>query len=70
VRAQRRQFEDYSRDYPAILADILSRDERDSGRADAPMRRAEDADLLDTSDLTIGAAVQRAIALVEARHRP
>lgn len=70
VRAQRRQFEDYSRDYPAILADILSRDERDSGRADAPMRRAEDADLLDTSDLTIGAAVQRAIALVEARIRP
>lgn len=70
IRAQRRQLEDYSRDYPAILADILARDERDSGRADAPMRRAADADLLDTSDLTIGAAIQRAIALAEARYRP
>lgn len=70
VRARRRQLDDYSRDYPAILAEILARDERDSGRADAPMRRAEDADLLDTTDLTIGAAIQRAIALVEARIRP
>ena len=70
IRARRRQLDDYSRDYPAILAEILARDERDSGRADAPMRRAEDADLLDTTDLTIGAAIQRAIALVEARIRP
>ena len=70
VRARRRQLDDYSRDYPAILAEILARDERDSRRADAPMRRAEDADLLDTTDLTIGAAIQRAIALVEARIRP
>lgn len=70
VRARRRQLDDYARDYPAILAEILARDERDSGRADAPMRRAEDADLLDTTDLTIGAAIQRAIALVEARIRP
>jgi cytidylate kinase len=69
VRARRRQFEDRHRDYPAILADILARDERDAGRADAPMRRAEDADLLDTSDLGIDDAVQRAIALVEARLR-
>ena len=70
IRARRRQLDDYSRDYPAILAEILARDERDSGRADAPMRRADDADLLDTTDLTIGAAIQRAIALVEARIRP
>lgn len=70
VRARRRQLDDYARDYLAILAEILARDERDSRRADAPMRRAEDADLLDTTDLTIGAAIQRAIALVEARIRP
>ena len=70
IRARRRQLDDYSRDYPAILAEILARDERDSGRADAPMRRADDADLLDTTDLTIGAAIQRAIAHVEARIRP
>ncbi len=54
----------------AVLADIRSRDARDSVRDAAPLKRAEDADLLDTSDLTIGAAVQRAIALVEARIRP
>lgn len=70
VRARRRHLDDHARSYDTILADILARDARDSGRADAPMRQAEDADLLDTSDLTIGAAIQRAIALVEARIRP
>lgn len=69
VRARRRQMEDRDRDYPAILAEILARDERDANRTDAPMRRAEDADLLDTSDLSIEDAVNRAIALVTARLR-
>ena len=50
-----------------VLADIAARDERDTGRSTAPLRRADDADLLDTSDLSIDAAVQRAIALVEGR---
>jgi cytidylate kinase len=36
-------------------------------RADAPLKPAEDALLLDTGDLTIGDAVQAAIALVESR---
>jgi cytidylate kinase len=53
--------------YEAVLADIRARDERDSGRSAAPLRQADDADLLDTSDMGIDAAVQRAIALVEAR---
>jgi CMP/dCMP kinase len=69
VRAKRRHHDDPERDYAAILADIHARDARDSGRSDAPLRQAADADLLDTSDLTIGDAVQRAIALVEARIR-
>jgi CMP/dCMP kinase len=69
VRAERRLRDDPSQDYAAILEDIRIRDTRDSGRADAPLRQADDADLLDTSDLTIDAAVQRAIALVEARTR-
>ncbi len=67
VRAARRLAEDPARGYDALLADILARDARDSSRASAPLRRAEDADLLDTSDLTIGAAIQSAIALVDAR---
>ncbi|VXC99454.1 (d)CMP kinase [Sphingomonas sp. AX6] len=50
-----------------VLADIRSRDDRDMGRGAAPLRQAADAALLDTSFLSIDAAVQRAIALVEAR---
>lgn len=69
VRAERRHREDAATSYDDILADIRARDERDSGRSAAPLRQADDADLLDTTNLTIGAAVQRAIALVEARIR-
>jgi CMP/dCMP kinase len=69
VRAQRRLNDDPSECFDTILADIKARDARDSARTAAPLTQAEDADLLDTSDLTIGAAVQRAIALVEARLR-
>ena len=47
-----------------ILADIRKRDERDQSRATAPLKPAKDADLLDTTDLTIGDAIQQAIALV------
>ena len=71
VRARRRHAEMIARDphvsFVDILADIHARDERDSTRADAPLKPAEDALLLDTGDLTIGAAVQAAIALVEAK---
>ncbi|MEW4467675.1 d(CMP) kinase [Parasphingorhabdus sp. JC815] len=50
-----------------ILADIVKRDERDQSRSTAPLKPAEDADLLDTTDLTIGDAIQQAIALVDAK---
>lgn len=69
ARAARRHLEDSTRDLVAMLAEIRARDARDSERAEAPLRAADDALLLDTTDLTIGAAVQRAIALVEARIR-
>jgi len=71
VRADRRYREmvrlGLAADHDAVLADIRARDERDSARSAAPLRQAEDAVLLDTSDMGIDAAVQRAIALVEAR---
>jgi cytidylate kinase len=71
VRAQRRHDELLSNgadvSIAAIASDLEARDRRDSERADAPLLRAEDADLLDTSNLGIGAAVQSAIALVDAR---
>ena len=71
VRAQRRVRELLERGIPAhyedVLIDIRARDERDSGRDSAPLRQADDADLLDTSDLTKEQAVEEAIRLVEAR---
>jgi len=49
-----------------VLADIRRRDERDSQRAAAPLRRADDAHLLDTTHLDIDAAFRAAIDIVEA----
>ena len=49
-----------------VLADILRRDERDTGRAAAPLKPAPDAHLLDTTHLDIDAAFRAAIDIVEA----
>lgn len=49
-----------------ILADIKRRDERDRSRAVAPLARAPDAHLLDTTHLDIDAAVRAAIDIVKA----
>jgi cytidylate kinase len=69
VRAERRHAEltrtGDNRDLATVLADIAARDARDSGRATAPLLRAADAALLDTTELGIDDAVQRAISLVE-----
>ena len=71
VRAQRRceELERLGRSahYEDVLIDLRARDERDAQRAAAPLRQAADAILLDTSDMAIDAAVQRAIELVEAQ---
>jgi CMP/dCMP kinase len=53
-------------DEAAIMADIRRRDERDTNRAAAPLRRAPDAVLLDTTHLDIDAAVRAAVDIVEA----
>jgi cytidylate kinase len=71
VRAKRRAAEMEARgitvDLNTIIADIEARDARDMNRTEAPLKQAEGADLLDTGDLTIDAAVQRAVALVDAQ---
>lgn len=71
VRAQRRHAElrkaGASVSLERVLADIRARDQRDSTRATAPLRQAEDAVTIDTSFLSIEAAVQKAIDAVEAR---
>ncbi len=53
--------------YEDVLADIHARDERDSTRLAAPLQKAPDAHLIDTSELSIEAAVAEAVAAVESR---
>ena len=51
--------------YDEVLADIRIRDERDTARADSPMRAADDAVLLDTTEMSIDAAFDAARRIVE-----
>jgi len=71
IRARRRHDEllrsGATISYDRVLADIQARDKRDSSRATAPLRQAEDAMLLDTSFLSLEAAIARAVQLVEQR---
>ena len=62
-RARRRVSQNEARgigsvDYEEVLADIIRRDQADSTRAVSPLRQAEDAYLLDSSDLTIDQVVE------------
>src|SRR6185437_11559519 len=70
VRARRRAAEYRAQgreiDENEVLADIHRRDERDQSRAAAPLKRAHDAHLLDTTHLDIDAAIRAAIDIVEA----
>lgn len=72
-RARRRHAEMVARgvevSYDAVLADVHARDARDTGRADAPLLRAEDAMLLDNSEMDRDAAIAAAISFVEERRR-
>jgi cytidylate kinase len=69
-RAQRRMDELNAKGMGLTFADVLedveARDKRDSERATAPLKPAEDAVMLDTTDLTADAAIARAILLVAA----
>ena len=69
VRAHRRAAEMHQRgvtvDEASVLADLRRRDERDAWRADSPLRRAADAHLLDTSEMTIEAAFRAAVDIVD-----
>ena len=73
ARALRRWKEMHARgiaaSLPAIEADLATRDERDRTRAEAPLRAADDAERLDTSQMTPREAIAAAIALVESRIR-
>lgn len=70
VRARRRYEEIIAgggaASYDDVFADVKKRDERDMGRADSPLRPAEDAHLLDTSEMSIEAAFQAAKSIIDA----
>ena len=71
VRAQRRVRELLERGMPGhyddVLLDIRARDERDTNRKVAPLRQAEDAILLDTSELGVDEAIAQAVRIVSER---
>ena len=69
VRAQRRWLElrqlGIERDLDGLVKELEARDRADATRPISPMRRAADADLLDTSELDIDAALAAALAFVK-----
>ena len=67
IRAGRRLAELGTGTFEGTLADLQARDARDLARDVAPMVAAKDALLLDTSDLSIDAAVAEAVAYVKCR---
>ncbi len=71
VRAERRYLELSQKGLPdtqeQVLADVIARDKRDSERTEAPLKPANDAVIIDTSDLSIEDAVAKAIAEIDAR---
>jgi len=74
VRAHRRYKEFCEKGiettYDKVLQDMIARDKRDSSRATAPLKPADDALIIDTSDLNIDEVLQRIIPLVEQKIKP
>lgn len=71
VRAQRR-FDELVRkgeqpDYEDVLKDVNDRDYRDTHRAESPLRQAEDAVVVDNSNLTPDEQMEKIIALFNAK---
>ncbi|WP_019960685.1 (d)CMP kinase [Woodsholea maritima] len=71
IRAGRRHAELINRGeeitFEQVLTQLKERDGRDAARKDSPMRQADDAILLDTSNLSIDGAVSEAVRLVQIR---
>ena len=70
IRAKRRYDELIARgtpvDYDRLLQEIIQRDYNDSHRETAPLKPAEDAVLLDSSDLTLEEVVDRIVGMAQA----
>ena len=74
ARARRRLLELELRgqqaDYETILKEIVQRDKQDRERAAAPLKQAEDAVLLDTTQLNLEQSVEALLKIVRARSNP
>ena len=72
VRAKRRLKELHQKGinsiYEAVLEDIRTRDARDQTRDVSPLRPAEDAFILDTSELNIDDVVEKACFFVDSKY--
>lgn len=64
-RAKRRAIEDNSVSYEKILCDMKKRDEQDSTRENSPLKIADDAIVIDTTNMDIDAVTNKIIELVE-----
>jgi cytidylate kinase len=72
ARAQRRSAEmsaEQARDVATVEADLLRRDRYDSTRAASPLAAADDAIVLDTTQLSLDAVIERVEALARERVR-
>ncbi len=67
ARAQRRVAQGGSSDASAVLAALRDRDQRDQSRAESPLRAAEDAVTLDSTELSLDAVTERVADLVHRR---
>lgn len=69
VRAQRRYDQNVAAgidtDFETVLADVVRRDEADSSRATSPLRPADDATVVDTSEMSPDEVISALIAVVE-----
>lgn len=63
IRAKRR-FNQLQSDYEEILAQLKRRDENDFGRADAPLKIAPDAVVIDNGNLTIEESFQKILKII------
>jgi cytidylate kinase len=59
VRASRRSKEVTELSYETVAADLARRDALDQGRDDSPLRAADDAFVVDTSDLSVDQIVEK-----------
>ena len=71
TRARRRNDQNVAAglpdDYDTVLSDVMRRDHLDSTRAISPLRAADDAVIVDTSDMTQAEVIARLCELVDQR---